>query len=60
MLVFSAHMVLNQKNGSVIEQDNLIEKINSYLSEKYKIIESTIQTTSKSEAEVCNLDGFGS
>lgn len=60
MLVFSAHMVLDQKNASVMDQDNLIEKINSYLSEKYKIIESTIQTTSKSEAEASNLDGFGS
>ena len=53
MLVFSAHVVVDQEQGNLVNQYNLIERINRYLSEKYRVIESTIQITSGQEAEVC-------
>ena len=53
MLVFSAHVLLNEAQENSVNQDNLIERINRYLSEKYRVIESTIQITSGQEAEVC-------
>ena len=53
MLVFSAHVLLNEAQENSVDQDNLIERINRYLSEKYRVIESTIQMTSGQEAEVC-------
>ena len=53
MLVFSAHVVVDEKQGNVVNQDNLIERVNRYLSEQYRVIESTIQMTSGQVAEVC-------
>jgi len=53
MLVFSAHVVVDQEQGNLVNQYNLIERINRYLSEKYRVIESTIQMTSGQVAEVC-------
>jgi len=53
MLVFSAHVVVDQEQGNVVNQDNLIERVNRYLSEQYRVIESTIQMTSGQVAEVC-------
>ena len=53
MLVFSAHMIVDEKQGHGVNQDNLIERINRYLSEQYRVIESTIQMTSGQVAEVC-------
>jgi cobalt-zinc-cadmium efflux system protein len=53
MLVFSAHVVVDEKQGNVANQDNLIERVNRYLSEQYRVIESTIQMTSGQGAEVC-------
>ena len=53
MLVFSAHVVVDEKQGNVVNQDNLIERVNRYLSEQYRIIESTIQMTSGQVAELC-------
>ena len=50
MLVFSAHAKLKP----VANQNESIRKINKYLAEKYKFIESTIQVVSE-EAEVCNI-----
>lgn len=53
MLVFSAHVVIDEKQGNVVNQDNLIERVSRYLSEQYRVIESTIQLTSGQVAEVC-------
>lgn len=43
MLVFSAHMELENLSMSYTDQEKLISRINQYLYEKYNIIESTIQ-----------------
>ena len=53
MLVFSAHVLLNEAEENSVNQDTLIERINRYLSEQYQVIESTIQMTSGQAAEVC-------
>ena len=53
MLVFSAHVLLNEAQENSADQDTLIERINRYLSEQYQVIESTIQMTSGQAAEVC-------
>lgn len=53
MLVFSAHVLLNEVQENSVNQDTLIERINRYLSEQYQVIESTIQMTSGQAAEVC-------
>jgi len=53
MIVFSAHMTLSDKKN--IEKEKLVEKINSYLAEKYNIIESTIQITSDGNIDSCNI-----
>ena len=42
MIVFSAHISLKE-NFKKIDKEALVSKINSYLSSKYGIIESTIQ-----------------
>jgi cobalt-zinc-cadmium efflux system protein len=54
LLVFSAFVKLNNELEIEIRQ-NLASQINDYLFEKYNIIESTIQITSKDEPEVCRL-----
>ncbi len=54
MLVFSAHVKLYPDKVQT-KQELLISKINKYLSNKYKIIESTIQVASEDETEVCNI-----
>jgi cobalt-zinc-cadmium efflux system protein len=54
MLVFSAHIKLKNeiiKSG----QEEFISKINDYLSNRYKIIESTIQILSKDAVGACNF-----
>jgi cobalt-zinc-cadmium efflux system protein len=56
MLVFSAHVRLQNTYGSPTDQSTLISRINRYLFEKYKILESTIQIASEEEIEVCNID----
>jgi cobalt-zinc-cadmium efflux system protein len=48
ILVFSAHIKLKVP----ADQNKLISRINKYLSEKFKIIESTIQTAYDDETEV--------
>ncbi|UCE35232.1 MAG: cation transporter [Deltaproteobacteria bacterium] len=53
MLVFSAHLLLNEAHENSVNQNTLIERINRYLSEQYQVIESTIQMTSGQAAEVC-------
>ena len=51
MLVFSAHITLYNNNKYPIDQNTLVDKINEYLVNKYKIIESTIQITFQDEPE---------
>ena len=53
MLVFSAHVVVDKRKGHSVNQDNLIERMNRYLTDQYRIIESTIQITSGQAAEGC-------
>ena len=51
ILVFSAHIKLKVSAN----QKKLISRINKHLSEKFKIIESTIQIASEDETEVRNI-----
>jgi cobalt-zinc-cadmium efflux system protein len=54
ILVYSAHIKL--KNEMITtNQEDLISKINDFLSNKYKIIESTIQILSKDAVGACNF-----
>ena len=54
MLIYSVHVKLN---NDLIEgnQEELISKINDFLSNHYKIIESTIQIMPKDAVETCNI-----
>ena len=54
ILIYSAHVKLN---NDVVHnnQEELISKINIYLTKKYKIIESTIQIMPKDAVEACNI-----
>lgn len=52
MIVFSAHATINS-NKLKTKQEKLIKKINTYLSKKYNIVESTIQVTSDDKNKVC-------
>ena len=54
MLVFSAHVQINQKNLQVTQED-VISRINDYLLQKYNIIECTIQICTENGSEVCNI-----
>lgn len=54
MLIYSAHIHL--KNDIIkSNKDELISKINEFLSRNYNIIESTIQILSKNRAEACGI-----
>ena len=54
MLIYSTHIKLNNE---IIKdnQEDFISKISDYLSNKYKIIESTIQIMPKDVIEACNI-----
>ena len=54
MLIYSAHVKLNS-NLIQENQEDFILKVNEFLSERYRIIESTIQIMSKDTIERCNL-----
>jgi cobalt-zinc-cadmium efflux system protein len=54
MLVFSAHVQIHQDKIQK-KQEEVISKINDYLSQKYNIIECTIQICSENGSEVCNI-----
>jgi cobalt-zinc-cadmium efflux system protein len=56
MLVFSAHLIVSDDINMFSNQGSLIDKINTYLSEKYHIIESTIQIMSSSDPRYCEVD----
>jgi len=55
MLVFSAHMLLQDAQQKAVEQNQLIAEINEYLQRKYHIIESTIQISCEGDAGTCPL-----
>jgi cobalt-zinc-cadmium efflux system protein len=55
MLVFSAHMLLQDAQQKAVEQNQLIAEINEYLQRKYHIIESTIQISCEGDAATCPL-----
>ena len=54
MLVFSAYIKVNDKDLNN-NQGALISKISSFLSKKYRIIESTLQLVSLNEPEFCDV-----
>ena len=54
MLVFSAHVQINQDNKQC-KQEDIISKINNYLLKKYNIIECTIQICTDKGSDVCNI-----
>ncbi|MFX1325597.1 MAG: cation diffusion facilitator family transporter [Promethearchaeota archaeon] len=54
MLLYSAHIRLNEESMSISHQE-LILGLNEYLSEKFKILESTIQILPKDAIGSCNL-----
>jgi len=53
MLVFSAHVILKEKERSLEEHAQIVEKINAHLSHGFHIIESTIQIVSEDENVGC-------
>ena len=53
MSIFSAHVRIPEENWSISKQEALIEKINKFLLEKYKIVESTLQFTVQNEPQSC-------
>lgn len=55
MLVFSAHIRLDDTHESARGQNRLISDIGCYLCEKYHIMESTIQILSEGDAGTCPL-----
>ncbi|MDH4211000.1 MAG: cation diffusion facilitator family transporter [candidate division WOR-3 bacterium] len=55
MLVFSAHILLDDKQQSAEAQNRLISKINSYLARRYHIIESTVQILCEGDSATCPL-----
>jgi cobalt-zinc-cadmium efflux system protein len=56
MLVFSAHLIVSDDINTFSNQDSLIDKINTHLSDKYHIIEATIQIISSSDPKYCKVD----
>lgn len=52
MLVFSAHILLDESEKNE-NQQNIISKINEYLSNKYKIVECTIQADKEDDSKAC-------
>ncbi len=52
ILMFSAHVTL-QTDNIQMKQEQIIQSLNKYLSEKYHIFDSTIQVTSGKETGVC-------
>jgi cobalt-zinc-cadmium efflux system protein len=61
MLVFSAHILLDDTHQKAEAQNLLISEINSYLSKEYHIIESTIQILCEGDSATCPLSqGSGS
>jgi cobalt-zinc-cadmium efflux system protein len=55
MLVFSAHILLDDTQQSAEAQNRLISKINSYLAQRYHIIESTVQILCEGDSATCPL-----
>jgi cobalt-zinc-cadmium efflux system protein len=53
MLVFSAHVRFDDTVRVCADHDQLITKLNNYLAEKYRVIESTIQINMDDRVEVC-------
>ncbi|MFW9880792.1 MAG: cation diffusion facilitator family transporter [Candidatus Thorarchaeota archaeon] len=54
MLIYSTHIKLNN-NMITANQEDFISKINEYLSNKYRIIESIIQIMPEDAVEACNF-----
>jgi hypothetical protein len=59
MLVFSAHVKLDDNIHTSVEQQEFASRVNKHLFDKYKVIESTIQIASADESETCNIPQRG-
>ena len=59
MLVFSAHVKLDNDILTSVEQQEFTSRMNKHLFDKYKVIESTIQVGSANESEICNIPRSG-
>lgn len=55
MLVFSAHIQVNNKVMFSTSQNSLVEKVSNYLANQYNILESTIQVTFEDEFDTCTI-----
>jgi len=53
MLVFSAHIRFDDTVRVCADHDLLITRLNEYLAERYRIIESTIQIVASDQDQVC-------
>ncbi len=53
MIIFSAHIKIQDKNWTILDQESFIEKVNKFLREKYEIVESTLQFTVQNEPQMC-------
>ena len=53
ILMFSAHVTLQTENIQM-KQEQIIQSLNKYLSEKYHIFDSTIQVTTGEDVGVCS------
>ncbi len=56
MLVFSAHIQVSDNVDMFSNQDSLLKRINDFLQEKYKVIESTIQIISENGSIACETE----
>ncbi len=54
MLIYSVHVKINSETIKG-NQEELISKMNEFLSKNYKIIESTLQIMPKDAVEACNI-----
>jgi cobalt-zinc-cadmium efflux system protein len=55
MLIFSAHVKFDDTIKQCTDHDRLINGLNQYLADKYRIIESTIQIAGKDQTKTCRI-----
>lgn len=55
ILIFSTYVKIQDNTIATLPQTKLLVKMNEYLKKKFKITESTIQVSSLSEIEVCEI-----
>ena len=55
MLIFSAHIIIDESKISCLNRGELISKIAEFLKNEYSIIESTIQVVTGEESRFCTI-----